>query len=60
MKDEITLCSSCDGSGEGIYDGSRCHACNGTGINDPERDRQRDLADERRYDEWKDQQEDEK
>lgn len=26
------LCGSCNGSGEGQYDGTTCHACGGTGI----------------------------
>lgn len=27
----MLLCNICDGSGEGMYDGSRCSACNGKG-----------------------------
>lgn len=26
------LCTSCNGSGEGYYDGSRCVICNGSGV----------------------------
>lgn len=25
------LCSSCNGSGEGMFDGSRCSSCHGSG-----------------------------
>ena len=25
------ICNSCNGSGEGMYDGSTCHACRGNG-----------------------------
>lgn len=25
-------CSACSGSGEGMYDGTRCHFCGGTGV----------------------------
>lgn len=25
------ICSACSGSGEGRYDGTRCHYCNGRG-----------------------------
>ncbi len=28
---EPVLCASCNGSGEGMYDGSRCSTCNGKG-----------------------------
>ena len=31
MTDE-KYCGVCAGSGEGMYDGTRCHACGGTGI----------------------------
>lgn len=31
-KDELTtLCSSCNGSGEGMYEGTRCSTCGGKG-----------------------------
>jgi DnaJ-class molecular chaperone len=29
--DEYDYCRVCSGSGEGMYDGSSCHACGGTG-----------------------------
>lgn len=31
---EDEICSACNGSGEGMYDGSRCYKCKGTG-NEP-------------------------
>lgn len=30
--DEPGYCPQCAGSGEGMYDGSRCHSCGGSGI----------------------------
>lgn len=30
--DEDPICHYCNGSGEGMYDGSRCGFCKGTGI----------------------------
>lgn len=51
------LCGYCDGSGEGMYDGSACSACHGSGI-EGERERRIErlamIADARR-DELKDQ-----
>lgn len=29
---EDYLCASCNGSGEGQYDGTRCSTCHGTGV----------------------------
>lgn len=29
--DELGHCDACSGSGEGMYDGSSCHTCGGTG-----------------------------
>lgn len=29
--EECSICSDCNGSGEGQYDGTRCHYCNGRG-----------------------------
>lgn len=29
--DEPEICGQCNGSGEGMYDGSRCSRCHGTG-----------------------------
>lgn len=26
------ICASCNGSGEGMYDGTRCHSCGGSGV----------------------------
>lgn len=31
--DEDDICSSCNGSGEGMYDGSTCGVCGGSGVN---------------------------
>ena len=28
---EPTICGSCNGSGEGLFDGTRCYACKGCG-----------------------------
>ena len=50
------LCSHCNGSGEGRYDGSTCQACRGSGeVRDleAERDREADRADYL-YDQMKD------
>src|SRR5271166_3118030 len=51
--DEEEYCSSCNGTGEGMYDGTRCYACKGSGIAggprrreidpDYERDRRQDA-----------------
>jgi len=30
-EDEDDICSACNGSGEGSWDGSTCHKCRGTG-----------------------------
>lgn len=30
-EDEDYICPACNGSGEGMYDGSTCHKCKGTG-----------------------------
>ncbi len=30
-QDEHPTCGACNGSGEGMYDGSRCHSCHGRG-----------------------------
>jgi hypothetical protein len=29
---EEEICSACNGSGEGMYDGSRCSTCGGHGV----------------------------
>lgn len=31
-EDEDQMCSSCNGSGEGMYDGTRCASCGGSGV----------------------------
>lgn len=31
-EDEPSICSSCNGSGEGMYDGTRCSRCGGSGV----------------------------
>lgn len=36
--DEDDICSACNGSGEGMYDGSTCYKCHGHGHERPERD----------------------
>jgi DnaJ-class molecular chaperone len=36
--DEYEICHHCSGSGEGMYDGSRCSFCHGTGEAPVERD----------------------
>jgi DnaJ-class molecular chaperone len=35
---DLPLCSRCNGSGEGTYDGSRCTSCNGSGEQKPKID----------------------
>lgn len=30
--DEDAVCSTCSGSGEGMYDGARCSSCGGSGV----------------------------
>lgn len=30
--DEPPTCANCNGSGEGMYDGTRCIVCNGRGV----------------------------
>lgn len=46
MDQEERLCGACSGSGEGMYDGSRCHACSGRGV-EPDYDDEYDAACER-------------
>lgn len=43
------ICSYCNGSGEGMYDGTRCSACGGSGAERDEDDR-RDYEKEYRDD----------
>ncbi len=35
---EDEICYWCRGSGEGVYDGSRCRRCRGTGVEPVEKD----------------------
>jgi len=35
---EDEICSWCSGSGEGMYDGSTCHKCHGSGVEPVEKD----------------------
>jgi DnaJ-class molecular chaperone len=35
--DDEPICSACNGSGEGMYDGSTCYKCKGYGHERPER-----------------------
>ncbi len=32
---ESDICTNCNGSGEGMYDGSTCYICNGSGSTKP-------------------------
>jgi len=34
MKDpeELDICSNCNGSGSGRYEGTKCYSCNGQGV----------------------------
>lgn len=36
--DEDEICSGCSGSGEGMYDGSTCYKCHGSGVELNEKD----------------------
>lgn len=36
--DEDEICSWCSGSGEGMYDGSTCGKCHGSGVEPREKD----------------------
>lgn len=38
-------CSQCNGSGEGMYDGSKCHRCGGSGVERDNSDREEYEAD---------------
>jgi DnaJ-class molecular chaperone len=37
-EDEDEICSWCSGSGEGMYDGSTCQKCKGSGVEPVEKD----------------------
>jgi len=52
MNEDVCLCYSCDGSGEGMYDGARCRTCDGTGSlldSDEEFDRYEDEVEKDRF-----------
>jgi hypothetical protein len=36
--DEDEICTGCSGSGEGMYDGSSCRKCHGSGVEPVEKD----------------------
>lgn len=36
--DEDEICSGCNGSGEGMHDGSSCYKCHGSGVEPVEKD----------------------
>jgi len=36
--DEDEICNGCSGSGEGMYDGSNCYKCHGSGVEPVERE----------------------
>jgi DnaJ-class molecular chaperone len=36
--DDDEICSGCSGSGEGMYDGSSCYKCHGSGVEPVEKD----------------------
>ena len=38
VDDDDDYCTTCSGSGEGMYDGTRCPACKGRGVNPTEDD----------------------
>ena len=31
-EDEALICTACNGSGEGMHDGTSCHSCHGRGV----------------------------
>ena len=35
--DDHDICPDCNGSGEGMYDGTRCGHCKGSGVEKPEK-----------------------
>ena len=37
-EDDEPLCPHCNGSGEGMYDGSTCRSCGGSGVEERDRD----------------------
>ena len=38
MNDDEQICPRCNGSGEGLFEDTRCFACNGSGIERSEDD----------------------
>jgi len=38
MNGDEQICPRCNGSGEGQYEGTKCYACNGSGIEPSEDD----------------------
>ena len=46
IEDEPEYCQRCDGTGEGMYDGSSCNACGGSGI---EKSKEEEPEPEDRY-----------
>ena len=36
--DDDEICPACNGSGEGMYDGTRCRSCGGSGVERTYRD----------------------
>lgn len=53
-EEEFGLCGQCSGSGEGMYDGSVCRVCKGSGVIDnreqEDPDDQRDRQQDARFD----------
>lgn len=50
INDELGYCPHCAGSGEGMYDGSRCSYCKGSGVERDDtgrEDYEADRADQR-------------
>ena len=39
-QNEPSICTACNGSGEGMYDGTRCRSCGGSGVERTERNEQ--------------------
>lgn len=46
--DETAICIACNGSGEGMYDGTRCRSCGGSGVDRAVEDDTRDWDAERK------------
>ena len=52
--DESPLCSACNGSGEGMYDGTRCSSCGGSGVVNASKEEAWDDDLNRRYSRFSD------